>query len=77
MSYFRNFNRSARMHDRDDELKPGTRVRLTTLGVQRCPRLRSHTGVIAAASNQSNSFRVLIDGRKLPIALHESYIEAE
>ena len=64
------------MHDRDD-LKPGKRVRLTTLGIDRCPKLKSHTGVIVATSKQSNSFRILIDGRKMPIALHESYIEAE
>jgi hypothetical protein len=64
------------MHDRDD-LKPGTRVRLTSLGMDRCPRLKSRTGVIVAASKQSQSFRVLIDGRKMPLALHASYIEAE
>ena len=51
--YFSNLNRGALMHDRDD-LKPGKRVRLTSLGIDRCPRLKSHTGVIVATSKQSN-----------------------
>ena len=53
------------------------RVRLTRLGIERSPKLKSHTGIIVGVSHGGKSFRILIDGRKMPIALHESYIEAE
>jgi len=65
------------MRDGNEDLKPGTRVRLTKLGVERCPKLKSHFGIIVGVSHGGKSFRVLIDGRKMPLALHESYIEAE
>jgi hypothetical protein len=64
------------MHDEDD-LEPGTRVRLTPLGVQRCPKLKAYTGVIIAVGKQSKSYRVLIDGRQMPLTLHASYVESE
>ena len=64
------------MHDGPD-LKPGLRVRLTPLGVERCPRLVSHTGIIVGASTRGQAVRVLIDGRTYPVTLHESYIEPE
>jgi hypothetical protein len=47
------------------------------LGRLRCPKLKNHTGIVISKSAQSNAFRVLIDGRKMPITLHESYIEAQ
>jgi hypothetical protein len=65
------------LHRDDDELTPGRRIKLTALGRLRCPKLKNHTGVVIAKSPQSNAFRVLIDGRKMPITLHESYIEAQ
>ena len=65
------------MRDGNEDLKPGTRVRLTKLGVERCPKLKSHFGIIVGVSHGGKSFRVLIDGRKMPLALHESYIETE
>lgn len=64
------------MHDRSD-LKPGLRVRLTPLGVERCPRLASHAGIIVGISTRGQAVRVLIDGRTYPVTLHESYIEPE
>jgi hypothetical protein len=65
------------MQDGNEDLKPGTRVRLTKLGVERSPKLRSHAGIIVGVSHGSRSYRVLIDGRKMPLALHESYLEPE
>jgi hypothetical protein len=66
------------MHHRDDdELTAGRRIKLTALGKQRCPKLKNDTGVVIGKSPQSNAFRVLIDGRKMPITLHESYIEEQ
>jgi hypothetical protein len=65
------------LHRDDDELTPGRRIRLTALGKLRCPKLKDDTGVVIGKSPQSNAFRVLIDGRKMPITLHESYIEAQ
>jgi len=65
------------MHDGNEDMKPGTRVRLTKLGIERSPKLMSHTGIIVGVSHGSRSYRVLIDGRKMPLALHETYIEPE
>ena len=66
------------MHRRDDvELGPGKRIRLSALGKERCPKLKNHTGIVVGKSPRSNAFRVLIDGRKMPITLHESYIELQ
>jgi hypothetical protein len=53
----------------------GARVRLSRHGLERRPRLNSQTEVIVGTSSRSSSFRVLIDGRKMPLTLHESYIE--
>ena len=66
------------MHRRDDdELTAGRRIKLTALGKLRCPKLKNNTGIVISKSPQSNAFRVLIDGRKMPITLHESYLEAQ
>jgi hypothetical protein len=55
----------------------GSRIRLTTLGIERCYRFKSHTGIIVGASPIGTSFRILLDGRKLPLTLHASYIELD
>ena len=66
------------MHRRDDdELGPGKRIKLSELGKQRCPKLKNYNGIVVGKSLHSNAFRVLIDGRKMPITLHESYIELQ
>lgn len=63
------------MHD-DDELPATTRIRLTQVGIERCPKLKSHTGVVVGVGRGS-SYRVLIDGHRWPVTLHASYIERE
>jgi hypothetical protein len=63
------------MHDRYDELKPGTRVRLTALGKERSPRLKSDVGKIVSISLHTSTVRVLFEGRKAPTTLHITYIE--
>jgi hypothetical protein len=65
-----------RMRDRDDsELKPGMRIRLSALGKVRSPRIKVHTGVIVGKPPGSEGVRIMLDGSKTPITLHESYIE--
>jgi hypothetical protein len=55
----------------------GSRIRLSALGIERCSKLKVRTGVVMGINPNGTSFRVLIDGRKLPRTLHESYIEPE
>lgn len=45
------------MHDHDD-LKPGTRVRLMPLGIDRSPRLKAYTGIVLGVGKQGKSYRV-------------------
>jgi hypothetical protein len=59
------------------KLIPGARIRLSPLGIKRCHRLKSHTGLIISINPGGTSFRVLLDGRKLPLTLHQSYVEPE
>src|SRR6266850_5960481 len=47
------------------------------LALDRCPRLKSRTGLIVGINPSGTSFRVLIDGRKLPVTLHQSYVEPD
>lgn len=65
------------MRDRDGEWKPGERIRLTVLGKKRCPRLKIHTGVVVGRTHRSDAVRILLDGRKMPITLHSSYVESD
>lgn len=65
------------MPDRIDVLKIGLRVRLTPLGLQRSPKTDTQTGVIVGVKPTSSTVRVLLDGRRVPLALHRSYIEPE
>jgi hypothetical protein len=65
------------MHDRCDGLKIGMRVRLSALGLKRSPKTDTHKGVIVGVNSTSSSVRVLLDGRRTPLALHSSYIEPE
>jgi hypothetical protein len=60
-----------------DELKPGMRIRLSALGKARSPRMKVHTGVIVSITNGSEGVRIILDGSKTPITLHESYIEPQ
>jgi hypothetical protein len=58
-----------------ERLKVGSRFRLSALGLERCPKLH-RTGIIVGGPTGS-TFRVLLDGRKQPLTLHESYIELD
>jgi hypothetical protein len=55
----------------------GSRIRLSALGIERCYRLKSQTGMIVGGNPIGTSFRILLDGRKLPLTLHASYIELD
>jgi hypothetical protein len=55
----------------------GSRIRLSALGMERCSKLKSPTGMIVGVNPIGTSFRILLDGRKLPLTLHASYIELE
>ena len=61
----------------DSELKPGMRIRLSALGRARSPRMKVYTGVIVGLTDGSEGVRVMMDGSKSPITLHESYIEPQ
>jgi hypothetical protein len=54
----------------DYVLKPGTRIRLTALGVERCPKLANGTGVIVAFTG----YLVRLDGTKSVRKLHRTYV---
>jgi len=58
------------------ELRLGQRVRLSSLGVERC-KFECGTGVVVGRSNRFDAVRVLMDGRKQPQTLHRSYIEVD
>jgi hypothetical protein len=54
----------------------GAQIRLSALGIERCPKFKSPTcGIVVGANSIGTSFRILLDGRKLPVTLHVSYIE--
>ena len=56
----------------------GARIRLSALGIERCPKFKNPTrGIIVGVNSIGTSFRILLDGRKLPVTLHVSYIELE
>jgi hypothetical protein len=59
------------------ELRPGMRIRLSALGKDRSPRMKVHTGVIVGLTDGSEGVRVMMDGSKSPITLHETYIEPQ
>jgi hypothetical protein len=59
------------------KLVAGSRIRLSALGIERCAKLKSRTGLIVSINPGGTSFRVLIDGRKLPVTLHQSYVEPD
>jgi hypothetical protein len=45
--------------------------------MERCSKLKSPAGMIVGVNPIGTSFRILLDGRKLPLTLHASYIELE
>jgi hypothetical protein len=58
----------------ESDLKPGCRVQLTRLGMERCPKLQARTGTIVSMARNANGFRVQFDGAKSPQSLHRTYI---
>ena len=64
-------------HSNNPKIVAGSRIRLSPVGFERSPRLKSRTGLIVGINPTGTSFRVLIDGRKLPITLHQSYVEPD
>ena len=58
----------------DVVVRPGQRISLSVLGKERCPKLKSETGVVVRRNGPS-TVRVLFDGRKQPLTLHLSYVE--
>ena len=55
-----------------EDLKPGTRIRLSALGKERCPKMTRNTGVILAKAKYRASYRVLMDGSREAVSLHRS-----
>jgi FixJ family two-component response regulator len=71
--------RRARMSTvkRYGDKKPSKLIRLSALGKERNPRIKTHTGIIVGNTRGSDAVRILLDGHKLPITLHKSYIEPQ
>jgi hypothetical protein len=56
----------------------GDRVRLSELGASRIKKAPSKTGrVIGAGKVSKLTIRVLFDGMKSPVSLHQSYLELD
>jgi len=62
---------------RNGDKNPSKRIRLSALGKERSPRIKTHTGIIVGKTPGSDTVRILLDGHKLPITLHKSYIEPQ
>jgi hypothetical protein len=63
--------------DEQPEFKVGDRVRLSTIGLERSPRMNSTGGVVVGVTGTGNAYRVLFDNNKLAVLMHKSYIVAE
>jgi hypothetical protein len=57
-----------------DELKRGTRFRLSPLGLQRCPKLAASTGMVLEVMRTKSPLRVKFDGTKSIRSFHRTYI---
>ena len=54
------------------------RVRLTELGVSRCPKIKARTGVVTGFPREGVArVSVLFDGNKRPTTVHRSYLELD
>lgn len=63
--------------DHENDLQVGARVQLSALGKARCPRIKVHTGVVTGRINRTDALRILLDGRKVPVTLHQTYLEPQ
>lgn len=61
----------------NNDLKVGSRFRLSALGLKRCSGFKSRTGVIVGLSPTGSSLRVTFEGGRHPVTLHESYVEPD
>ena len=57
------------------EITIGARVRLSSLGAARCPRLADKEGVVVGGGQYRSTVRVIFDGFKSPMSLHRDYVE--
>ena len=57
-------------------LPPRTRIRMTALGVARCPNLAGREGVVIGTGRYPSTVRVVFDGFRSATSLHNTYIEA-
>jgi hypothetical protein len=53
----------------------GSRVRMSALGAERCPRLAEKIGTVVGGSIYNNSVSIRFDGKKSAVTLHRNYIE--
>jgi hypothetical protein len=53
----------------------GSRVRMSALGAERCPRLAENVGTVVGGSIYKNSVSIRFDGKKSSVTLHRDYIE--
>jgi hypothetical protein len=53
----------------------GARIKMSKLGRLRNRHFAEKVGTVVGSGRLNSSFRVLFDGRKTPITLHEDYIE--
>jgi hypothetical protein len=53
-----------------DELKQGTRFRLSPPGLQCCPKLAASTGTVLEVMRTNSTFRVKFDGTKSIRSFH-------
>jgi len=60
---------------RCSNLKIGSGIKLSELGMKRCGKFKSRTGRIVSISPTGSTVRVIMEGRKQPLTLHQSYVE--
>ena len=53
----------------------GARIKMSKLGKSRNRHFADKEGTVVGSGRLNRSFRVLFDGRKTPITLHQDYIE--
>lgn len=53
----------------------GARIKMSKLGQSRNRHFADKEGTVVGSGRLNRSFRVLFDGRKTPITLHQDYIE--
>lgn len=54
----------------------GDRVKLSTLGIARSPKLKSFAGIIIGKT-RGDGYYVLLDSNRTPTTLHRSYLERD